>query len=1045
MMTIASLCKPRDSVFDDTSRDDVLNLSDLIEGSIDPAKFFDENFKTKGMEILFETAFKRFSGKSDTGVIKLTQAMGGGKTHNMLALALLTQNVEWRGKVIGEDYADINDIKVVAFSGRESDADFGIWGSIAEQLGRKEFFSDHYSPLKAPGESAWVNLLKGQRVLILLDELPPYLVNAKAITVGNSDLCNVTITALSNLFTAIGKGQLSNVCLVFSDLKATYEIGSKLLSESFKELENEANRTALNLEPVQLNSDEVYDILRKRLFSEYPSATSPAVNDIAVAYKEALVGAGKSGLTGYTGDAVYLGIKDSYPFHPSIKELYARFKENPGFQQTRGLIKLMRQVVRGFYERDRAKTEHLINVFDIDLNERGMLSLIKQIKPSLEAAISHDIAQGGKSVAEVIDEQNGEKKEQYAQNVAKLLLISSLNETPNGVMGLIESDILGYLCEPGIDLNSYKKSLDEILSQCWYLKVDNRGRFYFQNTKNMIAEMNTLVDSYSNESAKKELRKFLEGSFNPGQRKCYETLYVLPAIDEIHIEQGKVALIIFEPYAGTGIHPDLQAFYDNCPYRNRVLFLSGSRNVMEKMYQNSKRLSAIRQIIANMKGEHVPETDQQYKEAESQQDKAVVALLTSIRETFITIHYPSKSGLSRADFKLEFKDNKFNGEEQIIKTLVEEMKFDDLKTEDVFIDALRKKAEARIFTQKEMPWSQILGRAAEEPSWQWYHPRQMDELKKKCLNSDIWREIGGYVVKGPFAKEPTDVTVEQTDYDEKTGHFTLKVKPVRGDRVYYDFGAEPTSASNEIQQQTLVLDEPEAYFICVDTGGGENPFPTGKAKHWLGAVTLQREQRQDGQGNRVLELKTHKLYEIRYTTDGSNPKESGGIYSGEIVLPTDCRFVRVAVYYKKQLVSEEDIPVSAAMPGKKEFVIDNSKPLEYTMTPHKKCGDTEMSYNEFQKLKQLAGTYIRQFTVVISDKQNADNYMEITTEKVPWDAGNLQAAVELIRDSAFAGKDVEVEFTYKTVLFITGEVFREWIDINKLDASELNQKGQIKQ
>ena len=127
MQTIKTLCKPRDNVFSDTTRDDVLNLSDLIEGKIDPDKFFDENFKTKGMEILFETAFKRFSGKSDTGVIKLTQAMGGGKTHNMLALALLAQYPEWRKKFVGSENADITDIKVVAFSGRESDAEFGVW------------------------------------------------------------------------------------------------------------------------------------------------------------------------------------------------------------------------------------------------------------------------------------------------------------------------------------------------------------------------------------------------------------------------------------------------------------------------------------------------------------------------------------------------------------------------------------------------------------------------------------------------------------------------------------------------------------------------------------------------------------------------------------------------------------------------------------------------------------------------------------------------------------------------------------------------------
>ena len=202
MKTVLELCKPRESVFLDTTRDDVLNLSDFVENKINPDKFFNENFKTKGMDLLLTTAFKRFKGESDTGVVKLTQAMGGGKTHNMLALALLAQNRTWRNKILGKEFNDIGEIKVVAFSGRESDADFGIWGRIAEQLGKKDVFKELYTPLKAPGESAWIKLLQGEKILILFDELPPYLENAKSITVGNSDLCTVTVTALSNLFSA---------------------------------------------------------------------------------------------------------------------------------------------------------------------------------------------------------------------------------------------------------------------------------------------------------------------------------------------------------------------------------------------------------------------------------------------------------------------------------------------------------------------------------------------------------------------------------------------------------------------------------------------------------------------------------------------------------------------------------------------------------------------------------------------------------------------------------------------------------------------------
>jgi len=177
MKTLDKTCKPRQSVFDTARRDEVLDLTNLIENKINPREFFKENYLTDGMRSLFREAFRVFAGKSGSGVIKLTQAMGGGKTHCMIATGLLAKYPELRKDVMGSDYNKdvLGSVNVVAFTGRESDAQFGIWGAIAEQLGKKDAFKDYYSPLKAPGLSAWVNLLKGKPLLILLDELPPYL------------------------------------------------------------------------------------------------------------------------------------------------------------------------------------------------------------------------------------------------------------------------------------------------------------------------------------------------------------------------------------------------------------------------------------------------------------------------------------------------------------------------------------------------------------------------------------------------------------------------------------------------------------------------------------------------------------------------------------------------------------------------------------------------------------------------------------------------------------------------------------------------------
>lgn len=47
MKTIAEMLKPRDSVFSDTAREDVLNLSDFAERRIDKEKFFQKTSRPK--------------------------------------------------------------------------------------------------------------------------------------------------------------------------------------------------------------------------------------------------------------------------------------------------------------------------------------------------------------------------------------------------------------------------------------------------------------------------------------------------------------------------------------------------------------------------------------------------------------------------------------------------------------------------------------------------------------------------------------------------------------------------------------------------------------------------------------------------------------------------------------------------------------------------------------------------------------------------------------------------------------------------------------
>ncbi|WP_018086521.1 DUF499 domain-containing protein [Desulfurispora thermophila] len=1031
MKTLYELCQPRESVFDETLRDDVLDLTDLVENRIDPYRFFEETFLTQGMKVLLETAFKRFHRQGATGLIKLTQSMGGGKTHNMIALGLLAKHPELRQKVMGDRFKNshLGKIKVVAFTGRESDAPYGIWGAIAEQLGKKEVFKDYYAPLQAPGQTAWINLLKGEPLLILLDELPPYLENAKSKPIGDSNLATVTTTALANLFNALGKEELANVCLVISDLKATYESGSELLQSSFKELENEVNRSALNIEPVSSTSDEVYHILRKRLFKDLPAESE--VNEIANAYKKAVLEAKQMGYTNMSPEQVFLGVKDAYPFHPSIRDLYARFKENPGFQQTRGLIRLMRIIISQLYRGDnpKAREKYLVNVYDFDLNDPEMLTAVTQIKPSLANAIAHDIAANGKAVAEVID---ATMSETCMQDLAKLILVSSLADIPNALLGLSLQETVGYLCEPGKDITRVKRALDEFVMRAWYLFTDRDGRLFFKNTKNLIAELNSLVESYDNENAKKELRVFLEEKFAPILADCYQKVQVFPAVDEIRLAEDKVLLVLFEPYAGSiGLHPDLQKFYENERYKNRVMFLSGSRSTMDKLLYAAKEHKAINSIIARMEEEKVSASNPQYQKALEKRDRVKLDVLQAARETFVQLYYPTKAGLLKADFQMEFTGNDYNGEQQIRDLLLKRQKF----TTDVTDDTFRKKCEDRLFTQKEMRWSDVKERAATNPAWQWHLPRALDDLKDDMLKKGIWREHGGYIEKPPFPKEKTGVLIKELHRDDETGEVTLKLIPQYGDRVYYGVGAPAPNPAGLVENlNEFKTSELKLWFLCVDSKG---EHATGEPVPWQNKITVKYRVYDRGE-DKAVELKSIPPVSIRYTTDGSNPKEYGGIYQSEIVVPQDCTYV-LAVAEAEGIYSET-LQIKIERGKGKVISVDKEKPLR--LYRHCKTNDTAETYRELDLLKKRHAR-ISDVNVVFfrGDGKSGDSWIDLSLgSAMIIDADKLTNSMDSIRENFLCDGNVNISLEYGVVWFGSGQDFLDWVAEKKMSFSDFKEQ-----
>ncbi|HNZ33731.1 MAG TPA: DUF499 domain-containing protein [Syntrophales bacterium] len=941
MQSLQDLCKPRASVFDRARLDTVYNLDDLP--TIQPDEFFSENFVTEGMKILLTEAFNRLEGKTSgaSGTFLLSQSMGGGKTHNLIALGLLAKYPKYRKKVMADFYkpGDMGALTVVAFSGRKTGTPYGIWGEIAQQLNRKSVFNSCYSPLRPPEPDEWIELLRGEPVLILLDELPPYFEAARAVPIGDTYLDRLTEIALANLLVAINGNKLPRSCVVITDLSGTaYAAGGAAITQalqSLSDLDQEVNRNVVRIDPVKINTNEIYHILSTRLFEKVPPAAEIA--KVADAYGAVLDEAKKMGFSEVSPDQLKADIRNAYPFHPALRDLYARFKENRGFQQTRALIRIMRIIVSHLWNSGAAAKKGLVGPQDFDLLDASMLGEIRQINPGLEAAIAHDIAaEGGSALAQQLDGGDGTD----SQDTARLIFLSSLSTATNPVLGLSRSEILGYLAEPGRDVVKLRGVLDRLQTDAWYLHLSRDGRLFFKNVENLKAKVATYARNKLREQREKELRDRLNEMFKITTRAAYQKILALPTPDQIQLQQDTVALVVFRPADDS--FRAIEEYYKHQQYKNRVCFLTGAAKPYETVLERAAELSAIRTIIGEMDREGIRESDPQYVEATEIRTKLEGRFYQACRETFTILYYPSKGGLVQVDLDPKYVANEYKGEEQVLRALMECYKY----TADITPDGnFRGRVESKLWPEeaKEVPWNSIRQRAATDPSWLWHHPDALANLKTELVKRDVWREMMGFITRGPFEKPATSVRVDVLSRDDQTGQATLRIRPLNGDTVYMETKGVATVSSKKIEEYDIKTTELKLSFLCVDSKG---EHATGEAVMWTNSLSLKHRFFQKG-AKRMCELKAVPAGRIRYTTDGSGVETKGIAYEKPFEIPADCRVILV-------VAEETGIPPQKASIPAPQGQVDVAPTIDRSKAAVWRCNLKKDSTGETYRLLETA-------------------------------------------------------------------------------------------
>ena len=1031
-MSIHSLCKPRPSVHAADRRATVLNLDTFLKGEVNGSDFFEENYFTHGMLTLVDRAFRHLGGSgAGSSVFLLSQAMGGGKTHSMIALGLLARDPALRNKVLTGDQnpaPTLGPCRVVGFNGRSTDAVGGIWGSIAEQLGKADQFARYVSPLlSAPGPEAWKQLLGGEPLVLFLDELPPYLEYAVAVPVGNADLGVVTTAALANLFVAVA--DMPNVCLVLSDLAGSnFSVGQSRLEDAFNRavqgITSESRRIAVPITPVNPNGDELYHILRKRLFAQVAPETE--VKKVAEAYREALREAVQMGLTTTSPETLFTRVLDAYPFHPDLRELVGKFKENEGFQQTRGVIRLMQMVVSNLWNSGKAASIDLIHPYDLDLNLDEIASEVRTINPSLSEAIAHDIAHAGDAEVEQIDLANGNSD---ASDAARLILVASLSTTPGAIHGLREYQLVDCLQRPGRDLSTFKANvLDKLATRAWYLHNSADGRLYFKNQQNLAAKLRSMALSLHTETVDRMLREHLESYFAPSLRDCYQVIKVLPPPDEVQIELEKTTLVIVRPGGQANqlpISADWQAWWAQQQYKNRVLFLTGSRDTFQKVLDSARQTRALQSIEDELRSENTPSDDPQWRALDSLRDRVGLQFTAALKEAFDQIVYPSiNSALRATGTDLAFAGNQ-SGEATLRHTLEGAQKF----TTKIDDDSFRTRAEARLFGSAETKvvlWSDFKRAASVNTNWPLHKLSALDDLKAACLLRGHWREEGNHVRRGPFPPPVPEVSVRELSVQEESPGYTyLKIEPLHAPAVVFETGdAEPTAASSPVPTPTRFEATALRYrFLAHDPADLARTSPV---KDWTAKLRLkyQLHNRGDHFEVELLALPKANSISIRYTTDGSSPTSVGtATYDGPFRVPANCRVVCAIATASEYGLSSETIRITIPQQGGVERPsIDLTAPARWTQQT--KLDDAAAVWDTIGRLEKAGSVMAHDISLTAESADGQQNVEYSGALEGGYDAPAVKAIAQKLQDIVSEGS---LRMAIGSLAFTSGQALLDWL------------------
>lgn len=632
MTDLFTCVEPRADVLDGVLTDAVFaaSLDEVVAGTApdaygDAEAFFTSTYPSGGLRSLLDEVLGRIGGSRPDGapVVRLETNLGGGKTHNLIALyhaarghldpmramefmdpsRLPAEPVEQVGVFVGTASG------ATSFAAIDGVTPNTVWGHLALQLGGPPAYDlvrRDDEDLTAPGAEVLRTIMGRRPTLILIDEIARYLAVAEGKAVHRSSLADQTTAFLMALMEAVASEPRAAVVIT------TTQVTDAFGDETAKVLEaiGQAQALIARKEHVLRPSEEadLPKIVSRRLFASVDEAAATKVGDDYASTAQDAFARGADLPERMTGQSWAADVARSYPFHPDlVTVLDKRLSTIPNFQRTRGALRLLARSVRLLWAAQPADT-HLIHLHHIDLSDKELANDLSSRldKATFENVIRADVAsQPGAepSHAEQVDAAMGAP---YARRLATAAYLYSLTRD---VPGVPAPQLLGSVLTPGDDPNVIAKALDNLEVSAWYLHTDVRGyRFSVEpSLSKLIQEAESQVTPGKVKQAATDI---LAGLFRDSAlkvRRTWEDSKVPDRDDDAWL----VVLHWDEFGSDHGVvdtsttPPQVTALWEKTPaggkreYRNRLVFLAPTASTHESMLRTVRRHLALKELAGS--------------------------------------------------------------------------------------------------------------------------------------------------------------------------------------------------------------------------------------------------------------------------------------------------------------------------------------------------------------------------------------------------------------------------------------------------------------